>query len=161
MISVVSPTDTEKGKVHNVRRREKLVSRQSKTEVHYEQHHHVARHWSDCVLCLRRHLGAQPLVGRPPRLRGVKEAKPESWRGVSDTPRQLFTDLQSVNMGLLQCRRLDGGGWLKKKGDDCGSTIQNQGVDPSLRPGAVLRAFAFSTFDFCCISNRHGKGESA
>ena len=65
---------------------------QTKTEVHYEQHHHVARHWSDCVLCLRRHLGAQPLVGRSPRLRGVKEAKPESWRGVSDTPRQLFTD---------------------------------------------------------------------
>ena len=68
---------------------------QTKTEVHYEQHHHVARHWSDCVLCLRRHLGAQPLVGRSPRLLGVKEAKPESWRGVSDIPRQLFTD-QSV-----------------------------------------------------------------
>ena len=45
-------------------------------------------------------------------------------------------------MGLLQCGRLDGGGWPKKKGDDCGSTIQNHGVDPSLRPGAVLRAFA-------------------
>ena len=29
-------------------------------------------------LCLRRHLGAQPLVGRPPRLRGMKESKPES-----------------------------------------------------------------------------------
>ena len=64
----------------------------TKTEVHYEQHHHVARHRRDCVLCLRRHLGAQPLVGRPPRLRSVKEAEPESWRGVSDTPRQLFAD---------------------------------------------------------------------
>ena len=133
----------------------------AKTEVYYEQHYHVARHRSDCVLCLRRHLGAQPLVGQAPRLRGLKEAKPESWRGVSDAPRQLFTDLQFVNTGLLQWRRLDGGGWLKKKGDDCGSTIQNHGVDPSLGPGAALRAFAFSSFDFRCISNRHGKGESS
>ena len=49
-------------------------------------------------------------------------------------------------MGLLQCGRLDGGGWLKKKGDNCGSTIQNHGVDPSLGPGAVLRAFALGLF---------------
>lgn len=36
-----------------------------------------------------------------------------------------------------------GKGWLKKEGEDCGSTIQNHGVDPSPGPRAVLRAFAF------------------
>ena len=81
--------------MHNVRRWEGWTLSMNKTEVHYEQHHHVARHRSDCVLCLRRRLGDQSVVGQPSRLRGVKEAKPESWRGVSDAPRQLFTD-QSV-----------------------------------------------------------------
>ena len=49
---------------------------------------------------------------------------------------------------------LDGGGWLKKKGDNCGSTIQNHGVDPSLRPGAVLRAFALRMICYNTVMRR-------
>ena len=110
MISVVSLTDAGKGKVHNVRRREKWVSRRNKSEVHHEQHHHVGCHRSRRAHCLRRRLGAEPLVGQPPRLRGMKEAASVRWREVSDTSRQLF-HLQFVNAGMLQWRR-----WMGKDG---------------------------------------------
>ena len=61
-------------------------------------------------------------------------------------------------MGLLQCGRLDGGGWLKKKGDDCGSMIQNHGVDPHHGPGAVLRAFASPWLEFVVSPTDAEKG---
>ena len=45
-------------------------------------------------------------------------------------------------------------GKLGKKGDNCGSTIQNHGVDPSLRPGAVLRAFALRMICYNTVMRR-------
>ena len=67
-----------------------------KTEVHYEQHRNVGCRRNDCVLCHLRRLGMLQVLGPPPWVCDLNESEDAvSWRGVSDTPRQLFTD-QSV-----------------------------------------------------------------
>ena len=96
LIFVVSPTDTEKGKVHNVRRRENptspwwlrrgkmVLSIKQKTEVHYEQHHHVARHRSCRILRHLRHLGMLQVLGPPPSR--VRDLNQDEGRGEQATP---------------------------------------------------------------------------
>ena len=68
--------------------------RQNKTEVHYEQYRNVGHHRSCRVLRHLWHLGMLQVLGPPPsRVRNLNEAEIAiSWRGVSDTPRQLFAD---------------------------------------------------------------------
>ena len=76
LISVVSPTDTRKGKGHNVRRREDGPLDETKTEVHYEQHRNVGDYRSCRVFRHLRHLGMLQVLGPPPsRVRDLKEAQ--------------------------------------------------------------------------------------
>ena len=66
-------------------------SRSNKTEVHYEQHRNVGCRWNDRILRHLRHLGMLQVLGSPSRVRDLNESEGAvSWRGVSDTPRQLF-----------------------------------------------------------------------
>ena len=92
LIFVVSPTDTEKGKVHNVRRREGGPLDETKTEVHYEQHRNVGDHRSCRILRHLRHLGILQMLGSSPsRVRNLNE---DEGRGKRAAPLVLY--LQSI-----------------------------------------------------------------
>ena len=84
--------------MHNVRRREKWVSRQNKTEVRYEQHRNVGRHRNGRIL---RHLWRLGMLQVSPssRLRDLNETE---GRGGSATPLRFY--LKSVyNPLTLDC----------------------------------------------------------
>ena len=70
--------------MHNVRRREDGPLDETKTEVHYEQHHHVARHRSCRILRHLWHLGILQMLGAsPPRVRNLNK---DEGRGDRATP---------------------------------------------------------------------------
>ena len=65
---------------------------QTKAEVHYEQHYHVARHRSCRVLRRLRHLGMLQVLGASPsRVRDLNE---DEGRGEQATPLVFY--LQSI-----------------------------------------------------------------
>ena len=78
--------------MHNVRRREKWISRSNKTEVHYEQHRNVGHHRSCRILRHLRHLGVLQMLGASPsRVRNLNE---DEGRGEQAAPLVFY--LQSI-----------------------------------------------------------------
>ena len=82
-----------------------------KTEVHYEQHHHVARHRSCRILRHLRHLVILQMLGASPsRVRNLNE---DEGRGKRATPLVFY--LQSIcNSLTLGC--YNSGVWMGEDG---------------------------------------------
>ena len=96
----------------------------------------------------------------PSYLIARKEGRYEIMHEVSDSSNLCFI-CNLLTWGCYNVGVWVRGGWPKKKGDDCGSTIQNHGVDPSPKARSGTPGLRFTIFDFRCISNSHRKVESA